>query len=90
MTSQQIIDFIEMKFAEHGVTKLIPEQQILEQHARRLIEQRPTKKALATMHDEIARDTADVKLHRNLAAQVAAELDKNAELSWDQALGRII
>src|SRR5262249_52496000 len=34
MTSRQIIDFIEQKFAEYGIEKLVPDDQVLEQHAR--------------------------------------------------------
>jgi hypothetical protein len=39
MTSRQLIDFVEAKFAEHGVKKLVPDENVLTQHARRLIEQ---------------------------------------------------
>ena len=37
MTSRQIIDFVEAKFAQHGVTKLIPDEAVIERHARRTI-----------------------------------------------------
>ena len=47
MTSPQFIDFIEIKLAEHGVEKVIPERKVIEQHARRLIEQRLARDALA-------------------------------------------
>jgi len=39
MTSRQFIDFLEAKFAEYGVEKVIPDQDIIIQHARRLLEQ---------------------------------------------------
>jgi hypothetical protein len=31
MTYRQLIDFVEAKFAEHNVTKLIPDQNVIEQ-----------------------------------------------------------
>ena len=40
MTSRQFIEFIEAKFAEHGVEKALPNAAVVEAHARRLIEQR--------------------------------------------------
>ena len=39
MTSRQIIDHIERAFVEHGVKKIVPDDEVLAQHARRLIEQ---------------------------------------------------
>jgi hypothetical protein len=39
MTSPQLISFIEEKLAEHGVEKLVPDDAVIANHARRLIEQ---------------------------------------------------
>lgn len=44
MTSSQMIEFIESKLAEHGVEKVIPGQDVLEKHARHLLEQRLPRK----------------------------------------------
>jgi hypothetical protein len=52
MTSRPLLDFVEVKLAEHGVEKLMPEDAILEQHARRLIEQQLAKKAIARLSSE--------------------------------------
>ena len=54
MTNRQLIDFVEARFAEHRVTKLIPDQNVIEQHARRTIEPRLLAPAVAIASDEIA------------------------------------
>lgn len=46
MTSRQIIEFIEAKFDEHGVTKLIPDDEAIERHARRMLERQLVEKAI--------------------------------------------
>jgi len=47
MTSWQLLDFVERKLKEHGVDKLVPDDTILERHARRLVEQRLANRAIA-------------------------------------------
>jgi hypothetical protein len=44
MTSRQIIELLERKFAQHGVTKVVPYRDIIERHARRLVEGKFTKR----------------------------------------------
>ena len=44
MTSRQLVDFIEARFAEHGVKKVIPDDDVIEEHARRIIKQRLVNK----------------------------------------------
>jgi hypothetical protein len=38
MTSRQFVDHLEAKLAEHGVTKVLPEEKVLEGHARYFLE----------------------------------------------------
>jgi DNA topoisomerase VI subunit A len=51
MTSPQIIDFIEAKFREHGVAKLIPDAGAIEEHARHLIKLKLTERLIADNRD---------------------------------------
>jgi hypothetical protein len=90
MTSRQIIDFIEKKFAEYGVQKLVPDDKILEQHARRVIKDRLTKEILDTFTDDIQRDTEAAELPADFRQQVDRVLGEHPELPWDAALAIIL
>jgi hypothetical protein len=86
MTSRQIIEFLERKFAEHGVTKVVPDKAIIEQHARRLIEAQLTKELLSPeMLAEVARKAAAARLPRDLDGKIRKLLTERPALSWDLA-----
>jgi hypothetical protein len=90
MTSRQFIDFIERRFADHGVEKLIPDDQILEQHARRVIKNRLTQEALDLFADDIQQQTDNTKLPENFRQAVEASLEQYPELPWDAAVALIL
>jgi hypothetical protein len=90
MTSRQIIDFIEKKFAEHGVKKLIPDDETLDQHARRVIKDRLTKDILDTFTADIERDTGGAELPKDFRQQVERVLEEHPELPWDAAVALIL
>jgi hypothetical protein len=90
MTSRQFLDFIEAKLDEHGVEKLVPEDAILEQHARRLIEQRLARKAIARVASKIAKEAASQKLPSDLLARIGAALEEKPHLPWDAALAAVL
>ena len=90
MTSRQFLDFIEAKLDEHGVEKLVPEDAILEQHARRLIEQQLARKAIARVASKIAKEAASQKLPADLLARIGAALEEKPHLPWDAALAAVL
>jgi hypothetical protein len=90
MTSGQFIDFIEAKFAEHGVEKVLPDAAVIEAHARRLIEQRLAHDALAEIREQLASEAADHALPDDLGPVVRAHLDAHPSLAWDEALAEVI
>ena len=90
MTSRQLLDFVEAKLEEHGVEKLVPEDTILEQHARRLIKQKLASKAIARVSSKIAKGTASRKLPADLTARIAAALGEEPHLPWDAALATVL
>jgi hypothetical protein len=90
MTSRQLLDFVEQKLAEHGVAKVVPENGVIEGHARRLIERAMTEKAIVEMAAELARRAAETELPKDLDHQIAAILAANPALSWDQALAQVV
>jgi len=84
MASRQIIDFIEQKFAEYGVKKLIPDDKTFDQHARRVIKDRLTQKILDTFEDDIQRDTDAAELPADFRQQIERVLEGTSRA----ALGR--
>lgn len=90
MTSDEFIAFIERGFAEHGITKVIPSDDIIEEHARRLIEQRLAREALAEIRDQIIREAAATALPVGIKVQLQSYLERHPGLAWDEALAQII
>jgi hypothetical protein len=90
MTSRQFLDFIEAKFVEHSVYKIVPDDATIEKHARRVIEQQKTEQAIAQLAKEIAEQVTIAQLPTDLRQRIEAELQKHPELSWDAAVARII
>ena len=82
MTSEQFVEWLEHKFAEMGVQKVIPDDQTLADayiHARKLARlQHLIDEAVASLPDEVVDTTG-------LAEQVL-RLTENTEMPWDEAL----
>ena len=70
MTSRQFIDFIEARLTTHGVQKVVPNAGTIEVHARRLIEQRLAREALAEIRDQITRQAAATALPVDIEDQL--------------------
>jgi hypothetical protein len=90
MTSRQIVDFIEAKFAEHGVIKLIPDAEIIKRHALRVRENQLMEEAIAKAAEQIAEQIAETTLPADLPQLIKDKLNERPSLSWDQALASII
>ncbi len=90
MSSRQFIDFIELKLAEHGVKKVVPADDIIEDHARRLIEQTLAEQAFDEIRDEITAKAKSVRLPDDLKHRLREVLRHDPELCWDAALSRIV
>ncbi len=89
MTSDELVDFIERKFEEHGVSKIIPTDDVLEQHARRMLERHAVLRELDKLLPEIRKRVAETKLPEDLRARVEELLEDNPELPWDAAVANI-
>jgi hypothetical protein len=86
MTSDELVDFIERKFEEHGIGKIIPTDGVLEQHARSMMERHTVLCELDKLVPEIRRRVAETKLPEDLRAQVEEVLEDHPELPWDAAV----
>ena len=86
MTSGQLVEFVETKLAEHNVGKLIPDHDVIEEHARRVIRELMIEK----ISDEIAEKAAAVDLPEDLRSGVERLLEQQPELPWDAAVAAIV
>ena len=90
MTSRQLVDFIEASFAEHGVKKVIPDDDVIEEHERRIIKQSLVTQAIARISKELTEQTMTVDLPEDLRERIDVLLEENPAQPWDEALARII
>jgi hypothetical protein len=90
MTSRQLVDFVEAKLEEHGVEKLVPDEDVLEAQARRLIEHKLTRDLIDGERERIAQEAARKELPADLEDRLEALLEERPELSWDAALDIVL
>jgi DNA topoisomerase VI subunit B len=84
MTSPVIVTFIEDKFREHGVEKVVPGRQVLEAAVRRAFVLHRTEQAVET-----AREEADnLEMPKNLARRVRDRIE-GSDAPWDEAVREI-
>jgi hypothetical protein len=86
MPSDVFIDFLEKKLTEAGVAKVVPDDAVIEEHARRLYEQKLAAEALERAREGYAAQARAQVLPGDLRQQVEIMLKERPELSWDQAL----
>jgi len=86
MSSRQFVDHLEAKFAEHGVTKVLPEKAILEGHARYLLEVLIANQELEKILPLVREQAAAQKLPADLRSLVAKQFEKTPAWAWDRAV----
>lgn len=87
MTSEQLIEWLDAKFAEHGVKKLIPDADTLEKTYLRAIFRLELQAEID--HFERQWQDDDLRQSANLTARVKTILQEDPRLSWDDAIGKI-
>jgi hypothetical protein len=90
MTSRQLIEFLERKLVEHGVEKVIPSRDVLERHARRVVERELASRALAEVKVEIEEAAKGIVLPDDIENRLRKYLAEHPSISWDEALAIIV
>jgi hypothetical protein len=90
MTAPVFVRFLEEKFAEHGIKKMVPDGKVLEAHARRIIEQHLAEKLIEKALPRLKKDAEALKLPADLDRQIRTLLAKNPVLAWDMAVVEIL
>ena len=85
-TSDHLIDWIERKLKQHGVKKVIPDDETLADAYQRAV-----LVGKINSHIEEAREKENTtRVPKTLARQVRVLLKKEPTLSWDEAVSRIV
>ena len=87
LASDELIDWLETKLQEHGITKVIPDADTLAGAYRRMRGQALVQDRINAVLSELGSDAAPVP--RALAARIARWLNRNPALAWDAALRKI-
>jgi hypothetical protein len=89
MASDVFIQFLEEKLEEHGVEKIIPDNDVLEAHARQVMERALANKALADVQAKAHDEASKISLADDLAELVSGALEDEPEQPWDLAIAKI-
>jgi len=84
MTSDQLITWIERKFAEHGVKKVIPGSEALANGFRRAVFLKRMQERIDELEDEVQDESIDIP--PKLADSVTSILAREPQKSWDEAV----
>ena len=75
--------FFERKLAEHGISKVVPGNDVLEQHARHVLTRALTNRALEAMRAKAEEDASSIPLPSKLHEQVVAALRRQPDIPLD-------
>ncbi|MGH2447223.1 MAG: ATP-binding protein [Chloroflexota bacterium] len=87
MTSDQLIAWLERKFAEHGVKKVVPASETIERAYKRAVFLKRMREKIEELEEEIDQDDLDIP--NGLASRVEALLKKRPALSWDEVVWQL-
>ena len=83
-TSDALVTWIETKFAEHGVKKIIPDDDLLEDTWRAGFEHAVLESRIDDLMEEAGDEAAEAKLPSSLRETIIKRLKKSPESSWDE------
>ena len=86
MPADVFVRFLERKLAERGIGKVVPGNEVLEQHARHVLTSALTNKALDGIRAKAESEAASFQLPSDLHRQVVAALQRQRDIPWDFAV----
>ena len=89
LTSDQLVELIETKLTAMGITKVVPEPDVLAFAYRRACRVALLNRALAAAADGARRRSAEFDLPDDLVDRVRAYLEGHPDKAWDAAIARL-
>jgi hypothetical protein len=84
MTSGALIEMIERKLKDHGLEKVIPDDDLLAKTYQAFSRSQQLRKKFEEIEEEF--EEIEIEVPKNLNEQVRAVLDKHEDLRWDDAI----
>ena len=89
MPADVFVRFLERKLAEHGIGKVVPDNNVLEQHARHILTRALTNKALGAIRAKATKMQPRSHCLPICTASVAAALRRQPDIPWGLAFADI-
>jgi hypothetical protein len=89
LTAPQFVEFLETKLALH-TAKVVPDQSVIEAHARRIWEQQQAKERCKEILAQVHAEAASAHLPEDLVDGVHDLVEEDDTLSWDQAVAKLM
>jgi hypothetical protein len=89
LSNAQLIDMIERKLREHGIKKIVPDDEMLAKAYRFFVKAKKLEDALDQFKEDLDEDDDDVVIPRGLRNKVKALLKKSPHSSWDAVVARL-
>jgi len=91
MTSRQLVDFIERKLKQHGIGKVIPDNDTLVEAYEMFVKSNRLQAAFEEMKEELENDDDDpIEVPKDLATQVEKLSKKYPDITWHRAVELVI
>jgi hypothetical protein len=92
MTSRQLVDFVENKLKQHGISKVIPSGKMLARTYQLFAASNRLSEAFDEMKEKLEEESEEstIRIPDDLAAKVAAELQQRRDIPWHRALRLIV
>jgi hypothetical protein len=88
MTSPQLVEFVERKLQQHGIKKVIPDDETLKETYEAFVKSDRLSEAFDKMKEEFDDDDNDdpIEAPKNLAAQVKKKMKEQPDIPWYRAV----
>jgi DNA topoisomerase 6 subunit A-like protein len=86
MTSRQLVDFVERKLNEHGITKVIPDADTLARTYRMFAASDQLAEKFDELKDRLEDEADDVEVPADLKAKIEKLLKEKLDITWHRAV----
>jgi DNA topoisomerase VI subunit B len=88
-TSEQFIGWLEDKLIEHGIEKVVPDEDTLALQYRRALARQAMNKKISEMEEQVRATADETAIPDGLADRVRDRLDDDPSMTWDEAVAEI-
>ena len=88
MTSPQLVEFVERKLKQHGIKKVIPDEDTLKETYKAFVKSDRLSEAFDEMKEKFDDDDNDdpIEAPKNLGAQVKKKMKEQPDITWYRAI----